>query len=150
MRESRIDAKHFASKFFAYPAAPNQMMPPLVFTQVRFDVESFDLLGEYDAAAAYTFTPISAGYYLLGASIRWSNVPAGITLQTILRINPLIQTFADYDITTALGSYIQQITALRYMTPAMNADVAVQPSGAANRQVDSVGGVTHFWAMRVG
>jgi hypothetical protein len=61
--------KGFRSRFFAYRAAAFNLAAG--DTDLSFDTEFFDGLGEYDGVGTFRFRPRRPGYYLLIASVGW-------------------------------------------------------------------------------
>lgn len=58
--------------FRARMLTPNQALPDVTYTKLRFDSEEFDTISCYDAATNYRYTPNVAGTYLIHASVTFS------------------------------------------------------------------------------
>jgi hypothetical protein len=67
--------------FTAYRATTNQTLTSGVTTKIAYNAEDFDTNNNFDSTTNYRFTPTTAGYYLLSASVTFGGTLTRVQMQ---------------------------------------------------------------------
>ncbi len=93
-----MKVRGFPSKARGYRVTSNQAITTDTWTKIQLNAETFDVNSEFDIATNYRFTAKEAGYYLVNAALRYTNVAADLPFHIAIykegSIYSQVRTFA--------------------------------------------------------
>jgi hypothetical protein len=141
-----LSPKGFMSRVHAYSNAGTQIVNNGTTVTVAFAAEDFDTLDEYDIAI-WRFTPKYSGYYLIAATIQWSN--NANTGQARLRLRTGVTDLKYVRDWLESGKFItQDFCAVRFLTAGVEIHFSVSADVGIGQQRDIVGisgGISHTY-----
>lgn len=126
--------KPFSSLFHLYRSFV-QVIPSGAWTTVQWDGYVFDILGETDIAATYSFTPREAGYYMFHVYNSMLGVPANVTVQQLILINGVASDEFQYLTAIINDQVMLHLTTVRHIDENDIVTVQVHQNSGFNQAV---------------
>lgn len=118
-----------------------------VFTKVSFQTEDYDILGSYDNAVNFRFTPQTLGRYLLNVSVAWDDVQTANDQFIVAIYRNGALAFLETEYQTMTEPFAQTVNKIVRVTATNDYfEVFVRHLGAANRQINQDDSATYFCA----
>ena len=90
--------------FTVYRGTSNQTLTSATNTKIAFNAEDFDTNNNFDSTTNYRFTPTTAGYYLLSASITFGGTLSRVQLK-LYKNGSILNRFIDTNGSDNTGIY---------------------------------------------
>jgi len=90
--------------FTAYRATSNQTFTSAVNTKIAYNAEDFDTNNNFDSTTNYRFTPTTAGYYLISASMTYGGTLTRVQLK-LFKNGSILNRFIDTNGADNTGIY---------------------------------------------
>lgn len=140
--------KSFNSRFLVYNSLI-QVIPTGIQTQIQHNTVVYDLLGEFDNAVLYQFTPLRSGYYLFIAGAHYLNLVAGDVMGVYLVLNGATYG-SQFRTQTGVPNRGTQLTKMLHMNRGETMSADTWHNNGANRNLQNLLINTYISGARVG